>query len=122
MISLQCLEFQFLLRIIDTDNIRCKVFTSVPDKIRQRGECIRFAPIAPEGRHKDPEFHHFAAKLRKLHREIIVTEKLTDKEKDLACETVLAWAAGKFAKDWVRERKINAAQAQRLRNAVVWPW
>jgi hypothetical protein len=53
---------------------------------------------------------------------MIVTDKLTDDEKDLACETLLAWIGWKLPKDWIRERKINAAQAQRLKDAGVWPW
>jgi hypothetical protein len=57
-----------------------------------------------------------------MHREIITSENLTATEKDLAVETPLAWVAGKLAKDWIRERKINLAEVNRLKDGGVWPW
>ena len=83
---------------------------------------IRFEPIAAEGKHQDPEFHAFAVKLRRLHREIITSERLSDEDADLASEALLTWAAWKLAKDWIRERKIDAAEAQRLKGAGAWLW
>jgi len=83
---------------------------------------ILFEPIAPKQEHEDPEFHAYAVKLRNIHREIIISEKLSAEDKDLASGMVLAWASGKFARDWIRERKIDAAEAQRLKDAGVWPW
>jgi len=117
----------------DSDVLCCKAFPSgIPDEVLQ-GENdhrepypgdngIRFEPIAPEREHEDPEFHYFALKLRRLHREIINSEKLSDGQANLASDALMAWAAGKLAKDWVRERKINAAKVQKLKDAAVWPW
>jgi hypothetical protein len=119
----QCFDCQFLLTIIDTNDIRCKAFLpGVPDKILQVGDCIQFKPVVTERSYQDPEFHHFAVKLRRLHREIITSEKLSDEDASLASDALMAWAAGRLPKDWIRERKINAAEAQRLKDAGVWPW
>lgn len=98
MLESQCLECQFLLKVVDRKGLRCKAFPSgIPDEILQNDHDhlepylgdngIQFQPIAPERKHEDPEFHHFAVKLRRLHREIITSEELSFEE---AIETHLA--------------------------------
>ena len=128
--DLQCFHCHFLLRVVDSEVLCCEAFSSgIPNEILQ-GEHdhrepysgdhgILFEPITRRS-HADPQGQRFPTKLRRLHREIIVTDKLTAEEKDLACETLLAWASGKLAKDWVKERNINAAQAERLKDAAAW--
>ena len=132
MLDSQCLGCQFLLSVVDSEVLGCKAFPyGIPEEILQ-GEHdhrepypgdhgILFEPITKR-EYEDPEGHRFAVKLRRLHREIIVTEKLTSEEKDLASETLLAWIAWKLPKDWIRERKINAAEGLRLKDAGVWLW
>ena len=132
MLHSQCFDCQFLLRVVDSETLCCKAFPyGIPNEILQ-GEHDHREPYPGDGgilfepitrrRHADPEGHRFAVKLRRLHREIIVTDKLSDEEIALACETVLAWVAWKLPKDWIRERKINAAEVQKLKDADVWPW
>jgi hypothetical protein len=117
----------------DSDVLCCKAFPSgIPDEILQ-GEHdhrepysgdngILYEPVALEQKRQDPEFHSFAVKLRRLHREIITSEELSDEQANLASDALVAWAAGNSAKDWIRERKISAAEAQGLKDAGVWPW
>jgi hypothetical protein len=129
----QCSDCQFLLRVVDSELLCCKAFPSgIPDEFLQ-GEHdhrepypgdngILLEPIAPDREYEDPEFRSFALNLRRIHREIIISKNLSDEQVRLACAALLAWAAWKLPKDWVRERKINAAEAQRLKDADVWPW
>jgi hypothetical protein len=61
-------------------------------------------------------------KLRRLHREIVTSEKVSTEHASPASETLVILAASKLPKDWIREWKINAADVQYLEDAGVWPW